>query len=436
MTDTIPPAASVRLRPASAVGAGTGIAGFFGLGAWVCIARAYGMDGPLSAMTSVFCTGIPMALWLIFKEKVHLRASTGLDWSHRRPLRETLDISLTKLAGYWTTWGVIALTYCLCRWYWSGDYLFSMRMLRLAAPVVVGLSIPYVFWLDRYLVNPRDGAWHFGALLVGQEKGDREKVYNHMRSWLVKGFYLAFMISIVPGGFHQIINANIPEIVTNPVWIASWLITAMFVIDVQFATIGYMLTMKPLDAHIRTANPYMSAWVAALICYPPFILMYPGGPLDYATSDQSWKFWFDGNASMLAIWGTLLVVLTAVYAWATVAFGLRFSNLTNRGIITNGPYKFTKHPAYVAKNSFWWCACLPFLVESGSFTDMVRNTALLAAVSGVYFWRAKTEEKHLMADPDYRAYAAWANENAVLPRLIGRITGRIGPAEPQAHPAE
>src|SRR3546814_9443470 len=28
--------------------------------------------------------------------------------------------------------------------------------------------------------------------------------------------------------------------------------------DVAFATVGYMLTMKPLDAHIRTANPYMT----------------------------------------------------------------------------------------------------------------------------------------------------------------------------------
>jgi hypothetical protein len=31
----------------------------------------------------------------------------------------------------------------------------------------------------------------------------------------------------------------------------------------------------------------------------------------------------------------------------------------------------------------------------------------MGLVSGVYFWRAKTEEKHLGNDADYRAYVAW-----------------------------
>src|SRR3546814_3065843 len=92
--------------------------------------------------------------------------------------------------------------------------------------------------------------------------------------------------------------------------------------------------------------------------------------------------------------------------WATVAFGLRFSNLTHRGILTHGPYALSRHPAYLAKNLFWWCATLPFLT-TGSLVDAARNTLILAAVSGVYYWRAKTEEKHLKADPDYVAYWEW-----------------------------
>ncbi len=58
--------------------------------------------------------------------------------------------------------------------------------------------------------------------------------------------------------------------------------------------------------------------------------------------------------------------LTAIYAWATLAFGIRFSNLTYRGVLTNGPYRFTRHPAYVSKNLFWWLSVLPFMVSSGS----------------------------------------------------------------------
>src|SRR3546814_10045798 len=105
----------------------------------------------------------------------------------------------------------------------------------------------------------------------------------------------------------------------------------------------------------------------------------------------------------MALTGIVLVLLTAVYAWATVAFGLRFSNLTHRGILTHGPYAWTKHPAYVSKNLFWWLATLPFLATSGNPVDMIRNTVVLAMVSGVYYWRARTEEWHLMADPAYRS---------------------------------
>ncbi len=120
-------------------------------------------------------------------------------------------------------------------------------------------------------------------------------------------------------------------------------------------------------------------------------------------------------------------------ALATVVFGIRFSNLTHRGILTHGPYAWSKHPAYVSKNLFWWLASLPFLSASGSFTDMVRNTALLAIVSGVYYWRAKTEEKHLGADPAYQEYAAWMERHGPLPRLINRATRRW---RPQPLPAE
>jgi protein-S-isoprenylcysteine O-methyltransferase Ste14 len=229
-----------------------------------------------------------------------------------------------------------------------------------------------------------------------------------------------------------VIAPDAGAIATNPIELSNWLIGAMFMIDVSFATVGYMLTLKPLDAHIRSANPYAAGWVAALICYPPFILMNNGGPLDYHQGTADWVYWFNGAPLVTALIGFVLVALTAVYAWATLAFGFRFSNLTHRGVLTHGPYAWTKHPAYVSKNLFWWISVLPFLAASGSFVDMVRNTATLALVTGVYYWRAKTEEKHLSADPAYRDYAAWMEQNAPLPRLIAKLKA----ARPQAVPAE
>jgi cytochrome c oxidase assembly factor CtaG len=60
----------------------------------------------------------------------------------------------------------------VARWYWDGQYLFAMEVLSAAAVPLFVLSVPYVLWLDRYLVEPRDGAWHFGAMLIGREPYD------------------------------------------------------------------------------------------------------------------------------------------------------------------------------------------------------------------------------------------------------------------------
>ena len=242
----------------------------------------------------------------------------------------------------------------------------------------------------------------------------------------MKAFFTAFMVAIVPGGFGEFIRADTSRLLHDPVALANWLITFMFTIDVAFATVGYIVALRPLDSHIRTANPYAAGWMAALICYPPFILMSDGGPLDYHIGTADWTHWFQGHPLLLSLVGAVLVGLTAIYAWATIAFGFRFSNLTHRGILTHGPYAFSRHPAYLSKNLFWWISTIPFLT-TGSFVDAARAVLLMCAVSGVYYWRAKTEERHLGLDPAYRDYSDWMARNAMVPRFIGWMLGRPAP---------
>ena len=437
--------------PESDVSAKVGLAGLAGLFAWIAICRNWAqiadvfalpgphapLSGPYAALAALLFSGVPMVLVSVLFDKVHLRSSTGIDWSRPRRLADVIDVSITKLAGLWATWALIALLYCIARWYWRGQYLFAMEVLGALAVPLFLLSVPYVLWLDRVLVNPRDGAWHFGAMLIGREAHDAEEVKHHLRAWAVKGFFCAFMISILPPGFAAIVTLDLASISGNPVALATWLAELLFVVDVQIAMVGYLVTLKPLDAQIRSANPHLEAWLAALICYPPFILMGDGGPLNYHQNTGDWSLWLAGNPAVLWVWGALLVFLTGVYAWATVAFGLRFSNLTYRGVLTNGPYRFTRHPAYLSKNLYWWCATMPFIATTGSLTDMVRNTALLGLVAAVYYWRARTEERHLGAeDPKYLAYSDWMAENALITRTLGRLGQALRPRGPRLQPAE
>jgi protein-S-isoprenylcysteine O-methyltransferase Ste14 len=430
--------ASADPCPRSAVSHGVGLAGLAGLGLWALVARHFGMNGPNAGFTAVIACGLPMVLWSLLVDKVHRNASTNIDWqAPPRSWRAILDISLVKIAGLWATWLAIAIFYCLARWYWSGNYRYSMDLFMGAAPWLLAFSLPYVAWLDRRLTEPKDATYAFGQWVIGGAAGkpDMGQVANHARAWAVKGFFLAFMLSIVPGNFASVVDWRLDHALANPVNLAAFLIAVMFMIDVCMATVGYLLTMKPLDSHIRSANPSLAGWLAALICYPPFVLMGGGGPLDYHAGGAEWDIWTQGHSALQWLLGGWLVLLTALYAWATVVFGIRFSNLTHRGILTHGPYRWTRHPAYLSKNLFWWFSALPFLTVSGSLTDMVRNCAMLAVTNAVYYWRAKTEEAHLSTDPKYRAYSQWMERNGPVPRFFAWVTGR-GRATAAVVPAE
>jgi steroid 5-alpha reductase family enzyme len=123
--------------------------------------------------------------------------------------------------------------------------------------------------------------------------------------------------------------------------------------------------------------------------------------------------WLAGLPYLRDACGSVIIVLSLIYALATVAFGLRFSNLTHRGIITDGPYRLSKHPAYLTKNLSWWLISVPFALNDG-WASAVRHSILLLLLNVVYFLRARTEERHLSRDPAYVAYAEWINEHGLL----------------------
>ena len=425
-------AQGIDARPRSAVSDGVGLSGLAGLALFYLAVRVWSLSGPWVPLIGLAACAVPMLLWSLLVDRVHRNPSTGIDWSAPpRPWAEALDTGLVKLAGLWATWGVIAFVYWLGRWYAQGDYGYATGVLRAALPALLLLSAPYVIWLDRRLAEPRDGAWALGHWLLSAGRGFdpalRGRLAEHARSWAIKGFFTAFMLSALPGNWAAATAASPQAMGNDPVVLADGLVAIMFLIDVSLGTVGYVFTMRPLDSHIRSGNPYAAAWMAALICYPPFILMNAGGPLDYQQHGLGWARALSDHPLLQPLWAFALIALTAIYAWATVAFGLRFSNLTHRGILTHGPYRFTRHPAYVAKNLFWWMASLPMLTTSGDWRDGLRNCCILALISGVYLWRAKTEERHLSADPAYRAYAGWMERSGPIARL--RRALRPVPAE-------
>lgn len=419
-------------RPNSAVSVGSGVAGSVVLVIVLVTGVTSGWSAVTLAFALMFGTAAGSALWDVVVDKVHLRPSTGMDWSHPHPWSEVFGIVATKLVGLAATFGLIAFGYQMLATYQLSRFDFYFWTLDVFGAVFLTMCPVYVALSTRYMVDPRDKLWQFGRMLTGgRHEVDMEQVKDHLLGWGIKMFFLAFLFSIILPTFGPLADFSIAHAFSGIVPFFVALVALMFLFDVCFGTFGYVMTFRPLDSHIRSANPYLSAWVFALVCYPPFQIMAGAGPLNYGISGQSWSVWLADMPFMLIVWGVIMTLLTGLYASATVIFGIRFSNLTNRGIITVGPYRYFKHPAYLSKNIYWWFAAMPFLTTSDDPTMAIRNCILLGLVNAVYYMRAKTEEKHLMHDPDYQAYAVWIAEHGVMPRLMRRLRGAARVRPPQ-----
>jgi protein-S-isoprenylcysteine O-methyltransferase Ste14 len=82
-----------------------------------------------------------------------------------------------------------------------------------------------------------------------------------------------------------------------------------------------------------------------------------------------------------------------------VALAFKASNLTNRGIVSHGPYARVRHPAYAAKNLAWWIGALPNLYAIFASGNLRYGLYALLSLSGwtlLYVLRAITEERHLL----------------------------------------
>jgi len=165
-------------------------------------------------------------------------------------------------------------------------------------------------------------------------------------------------------------------------------------IDTLLFTIGYIVEVPALHNRIRTVDPTFFGWAICLACYPPFN-DFTSRFLEWQSSDFPH---FENTAVHFAANISLLTALS-IYSWASVALGFKASNLTNRGIISHGPYAYVRHPAYAAKNLAWWIGALPnlYLVFiSGNVRNAAYALLALCGWTTIYALRAITEERHLL----------------------------------------
>lgn len=377
--------------------------------------RDLGLQNDMLAMLGG--AAVPVILLDVFVLKVHRRASTGLDWD--QPFEPVPARVLTKLLGLAVTLAPIAVAYWAFPEYQGSFYDPLYGMLRRFWPSLVVGAMAYTWIVDGRLRQPKDAYWQLGRVFLGhREDASGPEIANHYRGWLVKAFFLPLMLVWLSGEARTLVHFDFSTVAWDNLRLYDFLYSLIFGVDLLFATAGYMLSLRVIDAHIRTAEPTMYGWVVALFCYQPF---YSLMERQYVHYDAGFAFgsWLAPWPNFRIVWAAAIIFLIGIYVLATVAFGVRFSNLTHRGILTNGPYRFTKHPAYVSKNLSWWLVSVPFLPHKGVI-EALHHCLMLGCVNTIYFLRAKTEERHLSRDPAYVEYALWMNDHSVL-RFLCKI---------------
>lgn len=276
------------------------------------------------------------------------------------------------------------------------------KLLFNAALFMLIALIPYYFTLPSDYKTKSRIAWKaFPKLIKNLSLTNVEK--TALLSILVKAFFLPMMLfwllenlsNVIQNGEQFLLNYTF---FPNGYWVFFYII--LFV-DVFFFTLGYILEHPKLGNEIKSVEPTLFGWIVVLLCYPPLnqvtnniVGWYSNDFPEVSTIELQW------------VAAILLLVLMSIYSWASVALNFKASNLTNRGIVSKGPYRWVRHPAYAAKNFAWLIGAMPILADRLSVSIYEFFIALLSVLtwSYIYYLRSITEERHLMADEDYVKY--------------------------------
>jgi protein-S-isoprenylcysteine O-methyltransferase Ste14 len=388
-----------------------------------------------AALFLVLFIGMPMVLWEVLWHKSYRNPSANLAVVCQTKNNWRV---FTKWLGLVATYSALAFVYWLLPLYRQDFYKPFMEAASGLLSTVLLVAWPYLSWVDKRQEHPEQDVYFkigqglinflLALLKVGTYGQVLTRLYKpsapsaltapsvssatlnvptwlaeFLRAWCVKLFFLPLMFGFICENLAGISGWSFKWNQLSWVQQVEHLTVCIFMIDLLWGCVGYLWSLKICDSHIRSTEPTLLGWSVALAFYAPFNQVL--GPSFFAyETNMKWHHWLAGYPEWAYVWGGALLLLHVCFVWATVVFGLRFSNLTHRGIITSGPYRYFKHPAYVCKNLSWWMIAMPFMATS-STSEALRLSLILILANIGYYLRAKTEERHLLQTcPEYAVY--------------------------------
>ncbi|MEN6317708.1 MAG: isoprenylcysteine carboxylmethyltransferase family protein [Syntrophaceae bacterium] len=279
----------------------------------------------------------------------------------------------------------------------SGNYCnFFKYFIDTYCICCIVFMLPYLYWLDRQTPVSKDKYVSFLKTLVSIP-GIFLKRNIHwnsdsklgMLTVLMKVFFVPLMVSWSISGIYNLQNST-ALFQWNIYAINAYLVALFIFLDTTIFAVGYLVELPYLKNEIKSIDPTMLGWVVCLWCYPPFNT-FSFKPFDWYVV----KTGIECSVWCSVMLTCVITLLWGIFVWASISLGFKASNLTNRGIVKNGPYRFVRHPAYAAKVFIW--------IIQGAFFGQFGLFIMMGFII-IYFLRAWTEERHLSMDPNYVEY--------------------------------
>lgn len=257
-----------------------------------------------------------------------------------------------------------------------------------------------------------------GRALLLADWTELKRVAASARLWFLK----AFFIPVYGASFFALLSAALGNDLQGPLAWLALAVTLAYTIDLAFALAGYIFASNSLVPTVRSTQPRLWGWIVCLLCYGPAFRHWD----DFGRvvhGEINWPASLTLDAGVIAA-AVVMIALLALYVSATVVFGLRFSNLSNRGVVSSGPYRYMKHPAYFAHVGNAWVITFVFLPAAG--VELTASQILVpVAFTVLYRCRAVTEEMHMREDERYIAYSDWIARHGLTGRLRHLLVRKI-----------
>lgn len=353
-----------------------------------------------------------------------VRAPWTLANRPKRPIADVLESTVTKWLGVLLG---IAFIFFLVWLLPSYDNATNLRRLHEAVLPVLAFVVPVSFILifatEYILGEKRDGTFQMGLLARLRWNQIEWKIFfDGIREWLLRCFFLLINFYAIVWYIAYLRQFGLPDISGDFVTFITRLDLAIFGMIVAAILPGYIFASRLIGTELKKVDRTWFAWTINLSCYPPINNALFGGWVRYVPASETdaiyngtpaWAYHTLAHPALLFLVAGLIIFFAVIHLWGEAIVGIRAANISMRGIITTGPFAFTKHPIYVSKCFQWACLYFPVLNAVG-VVNPIQSGMLFLLVCAIYVGRALGEERLLSTDPNYVKYALYMDQHSMF----------------------